>query len=102
MKKYILILIIIFLVFIFIFGCAEEKTYKVFVGKYKPYINESSNNALSDSSLFSKLNELNKYNFKTYCAKEIISFTDKSVRFIDKEGNEQFISGDRIKIEQIK
>lgn len=95
-KKYkiFLMVLIVVLLAILVSSCAEEKTYKIFVGKYKPNISGSSKSSLSS--------EVSKYNFKTYYAKEIISYTDKSVRFIDKQDNEIFINGDRIKVEQVK
>ena len=36
----------------------------------------------------------------TYTAKEIISYTETSIRFIDNAGKEQFISADYIEVEQ--
>ena len=45
-------------------------------------------------------NKLIAENTKTtyYYAKKVISYTETSVRFIDENGNEQFISADRIVI----
>lgn len=76
MKKLYIILAILLIVMLLL-GCAGEKTYKVIVYKDK------------------------QSGAKIYYAKEIISYTDASVRFIDKKGNEQFVSGDKIKIRQI-
>jgi len=37
-----------------------------------------------------------------YGAKKIISYDSTSIRFIDLNGNEQFISSDKIEVEKIK
>lgn len=39
--------------------------------------------------------------FKTYKAKEIIDFDNTSVRFIDEDGEEQFMSADKVEVKRI-
>lgn len=47
-------------------------------------------------------NELIKNNTRidTFYAKEVISYSETSIRFIDWNGNEKFISADHIEVEQ--
>lgn len=95
MKK-LYIILIIFLIVLLLLGCAGGKNYKVTVYREKEefkYLSEKAQKVLEDS-----------YKYKIYksCyAKEIISYTDTSVRFIDSEGREQFLSGDKIEVRKM-
>lgn len=90
-KRYIFIILTIFLISILILSCSS-KSYKITVYKENKYLK-----LLGEDT--QKL--IDKYEVdEIYYAKEIISYTDKSVRFIDKKDKELFISGDKIKIRQ--
>lgn len=103
MKKYILIILITILIFGSTFGCMEKKngeinTYKITIYK------ESEVFKLLDEDNQKTLDFLNKRYVidKVYYAKEIISYTDKSIRFIDKNEDELFLTGDRVEIISLK
>ena len=97
MKKYIFIILIIFLISILILGC-NIKNYKITVYK------ESEIFKFLDEDNQKALDFLNKRYVvdKIYYAKEIISYTDKSIRFIDKNEDEVFLTGDKIEVKKIE
>ena len=95
--KYILLILVMFLIIILIFGCSEEKTYEIII--YKSYINYE---------IYEHFNKEGKLDLtylgadKIYYAKEIISYTDNSVRFIDEQNKETFITADKIEVRLMK
>jgi hypothetical protein len=98
MNKKIKICFLIFLLFItfLFFGCSNH-LYKITTYTKQPgrdYQSSTSNLKIhfADSYLPSG----------NYEAKKIISYDDSSVRFIDLKGNEQFISGDKVEVKEIK
>ena len=97
MKKFILIIFLIFLITILLLGCSKE-LYKITTYK------ESKVFKLLDEDNQKTFDFLNKryYVDKVYYAREIISYTDKNIRFIDKNEDEVFLTGDKIEVEKIK
>ena len=97
-KKYkiILMMLIVVMLAMSISGCTGGTNYKVVVYRVDPYFEYHSEKVQKYLETSGKKYEVDK----TYYAKEIISYTDTSARFIDKEGNEQFISGNKIEINQ--
>jgi hypothetical protein len=71
-------------------------------------VNEDTIDSLIKEIAIGKLNNdnankiKNKMDINSYNAKEIISFTEKSVRFIDNSNKEIFITSDYLEVKQIK
>ncbi|GAH10701.1 unnamed protein product [marine sediment metagenome] len=111
MKKALMI-IAIMLMFLVVFltpGCikqitseTEAKSYTITVytidwDRIKPAVSY-----FESKGYYGMENELIKNNTRmdTYTAKEVISYSETSIRFIDNTGKEKFISADYIKVEQ--
>lgn len=98
MKKYILIILIIILIITLILGCTDKNNYKITIYR------ESEVFKLLDEDSQKTLDFLNERYVvdKVYYTKEIIGYTDKSIRFIDGKNKEIFISADKINVEIMK
>jgi hypothetical protein len=97
MKIAFMAVVIVLLMFILILapGCIKQKSYdiKVYTIDWKMVnLLESKEGPVRD--IFIK-----QYtSVRTYKAKEVISFDETSVRFIDEAGKEQFFSADKIEV----
>ena len=97
MKKQLVIITIVLLIFILILtpGCIKQKSYTIRVTTInweKVFVKEEG--ATRDYLIKQNTST------RTYKAKEVISFNETSVRFIDDTGKEQFISADKIEVMQ--
>ena len=84
-----------FITFLF-FGCSS-RLYKITT------YNKQTVWDLSNITKF-KWNSDDSYSpsLGNYEAKKIISYDDIIVRFMDLKGNEQFVSGDKVEVKEIK
>ncbi len=83
-----------FITFLF-FGCSS-RLYKITTYNKQPGWD------ISNITKF-KWNSADSYSPSgNYEAKKIISYDDSSVRFIDLKGSEQFVSGDKVEVKEIK
>lgn len=105
-------IILLLLIFIIIFSSCSTKTYIIISWSVdKNALKEAQNNlyiarlvdnntliAIAEKKIQNILNNPPPSEFK---AKKIIDFTDKSVRFIDMEGKEKFITADKVEIQNV-
>ena len=83
-------------ILILIPGCSKSYAIKVYTINWEK-VNLITNE--SDTYLRDYLIKENTH-IRFYKAKEVISFNETSVRFIDDTGKEQFISADKIEVMQ--
>jgi len=98
--KYKIIAVFLLLSIIFLFGCNKTNYVITATNHWKePSYYKYLSNDVADAL---RKVEQGTDSVNSYSAKSIISFTEKSVRFIDNTGKEQFVSADEIKIVQTK
>jgi len=108
-KTKIFLVVLIIIIFMASSGCKEkeeEKNYQIVVyyidwdkvklitGIFK-YANKEKEVQLLEEAIIDKNTTV-----EHFYAKEIISYTEKSIRFIDKNNVEMFISADYIKVRE--
>ena len=96
MKKYIFIILIIFLISILILGCSKE-IYNITVYKtdwkfLNLYENQQTRELLKDRHTQKS----------SYKAREIIDWNGDNIRFVDLDGKEIFLTGDKIEVRKIE
>jgi len=113
-KTRILAIILVLILIPVLLSCSQQKPQETVytVSVYKVYTDSSmalgylANKLNMDKNILirkilegeTKLDPNKVFEIDTYTAKEIITFSDTSIRFIDNTGKEQFISADYIEV----
>ena len=111
MKVKLSAIILVLLIFLmFLLGCSSKYviiTWTVNEGALRKFQEELELAKLTGSEVLIKLGEssvnkvLNNPIREEFEARKIIEFTSTSVRFIDSEGKERFITADKVEIQNV-
>ena len=96
-KKALIFIAILILVSFITLSCSGVK-YEIRVYKIPTYI-EYYEEGFTKDYLIKEY--LQGREFETYKAKKIIEYDSTSVRFIDEDGEEQFVSADKVEVKRI-